>query len=111
MKMSPLGEMRLTMRHGRDYGSEELPNWGDPGPTLEGIMAVHVTYMYRWVIYFKDHASADKAQRVTGWKFWDHNALEMEFEEDMLKIASINSPHLFGDWEFQSQWHEHWDER
>lgn len=62
----------------------------------------NVTYNAHYVLWFKDHASAQKAHALTGWEWWDENALLMAFHDDTLKtqaIAADGPVMYFGDHE------------
>lgn len=91
--------------HGRHDPDEDMQDWGFNGPRLHGVEALHVVYQTSFILHFTDSASADKAHAQTGWEFWDDNALELQFHQDMLKVHPIacDGPMAYyGDWELQT---------
>ena len=96
--------LRLLLIHGRFDPAEQMDEWGFNGPDIEGIEALHVVYQTTYVLHFKDAASAQRAQGLTGWREWDVDALEMSFHDDMLKAQPImcDGPvAYYGDYELQ----------
>jgi hypothetical protein len=96
--------MRLLLIHGRFDREQDMDDWGFDGMPLDGVEALHVTYMTSHVLWFEDAASANKAHALTGWPYFDENALEMQFHDDLLKTTCISAdgPAMyFGDWELQ----------
>jgi hypothetical protein len=96
--------MRLLLSHGRFDPDEQLEEWGFNGPDLDGVEALHVTYQTTFVLHFKDAAAAQKAQALTGWPYFDCDALELAFHDDMLKVCPIASDGpiaYYGDYELQ----------
>lgn len=94
----------LLLIHGRHDPDEQMEEWGFNGPTLQGIEALHVTYQQTFVLHFKDRASCQTAQALTGWPEWDDRALELQFHDDMLKVIPIASDGpvaFYGDYELQ----------
>ncbi len=94
----------MLLIHGRSYPDEELDDWGFNGPTLTGIEALHVTYQSTFVLHFVDAAAAQAAHALTGWPYFDQDALELTFHDDMLLVVPIASDGpmaWYGDWEVQ----------
>lgn len=82
----------------------DVDDWGFEGPRLKGVIGFHCTYGVQgnWNLWFEDSSSADEAARVTGWEFFDNNALTVKFSEDnsTVKITDPDSGafEFFGDW-------------
>lgn len=96
--------MRLLLIHGRFDPEEQLDDWGFSGPDLDDVEALHVTYQQTFVLHFKNSASASKAHALTGWPYFDQDALELTFHDDMLKVVPIASDGpiaYYGDYELQ----------
>lgn len=94
--------MRLTTMHGRRDPNQDMEDWGFDGPIIDGIIAVHSTYGSKNV-FFATNEAAEKAHRVTGWPFFDNNALEMRFQDGMLLLTPADaSAAWYGDWELQT---------
>jgi hypothetical protein len=96
--------MRLLLIHGRFDPDETMEDWGFNGPDIEGVEALHVTYQQTYVLHFTDAAAATKAHALTGWPYFDQDALELTFHDDMLKtvcVAADGPAMFFGDWELQ----------
>jgi len=80
-----------------------MDDWGFNGPDIEEIEAVHYTYGHGNV-FFENEAAAERARKLTGWKYFDQNALEMRFCDHLLEITNPEQGHcFFGDWEFQTR--------
>jgi hypothetical protein len=95
--------MDLIQLHGRMTVDEDMKGWGFDGPTLKGVKAMHVTYCSTYALYFVDEDAANKARELTGWRFWDTNALELRFDDGMLKSKNDKGEDcFFGDWELQT---------
>ncbi|MGD0290856.1 MAG: hypothetical protein ABSC63_14520 [Candidatus Binataceae bacterium] len=101
--------MKLQLLHGRKTPDEKLTDWGFNGPCIEGIAALHVTYYATFVAHFKDKASAEAAQRLTGWDWFDADALELRRERNLIHVRAryiLQGPTpgpaaYYGDWELQ----------
>lgn len=96
--------MRLLLIHGRFDPDEDMADWGFSGPDLNGVEALHVTYQSTFVLHFEDEVSATKAHALTGWPYFDQDALELTFHGDMLKVCPIASDGpiaYYGDYEIQ----------
>ena len=96
--------LRLLLIHGRFDPEADMDDWGFNGPNIEGVEALHVTYMASHVLWFVDEVSAKKAHALTGWPYFDENALEMMFDGDLLKATCFcadGPTTYFGDWELQ----------
>jgi hypothetical protein len=96
--------LRMLLIHGRFGPDETMEEWGFHGPDLTGIEALHVMYQWTFVLHFQDAHAAQKAHALTGWPFFDENALELQFHDDMLKVIPIaaDGPAAFyGDYELQ----------
>jgi hypothetical protein len=89
---------QMVIFHGRKTPDEDLDDWGFEGPTLDGILWIHFTYMATFNVRFKDLESFNHAKEVTGWPSWDELTLSMTFEGDLLKTKDG----YFGDFELQS---------
>lgn len=89
--------MDFLMLHGRDTPDKDMDDWGFNGPTLEGVLWVHFTYMQTLTIGFNNAENFNKAQELTGWPHWDELILEMKFEDDLLLAGGK----YYGDWELQ----------
>lgn len=90
--------MKLLLLHGRKITdtNNEMTDWGFNGTTLFNVAALHVTYQATYVVHFKSKHDAYVAQSITGWPFFDDNALEMQFhQDDMVKT----NEDCFGDYE------------
>lgn len=96
--------MRLLLIHGRFDPEEQMEDWGFSGPDIDGVEALHVTYQQTFVLHFEDAAAAKKAHALTGWPYFDEDALELMFHEDMLKTVCISADGpacYYGDYEIQ----------
>jgi len=98
--------VRLDIYHGRKTPDEDLDDWGFQGPTLVGVVAVHVTYLSTWRVIFDRASDAAAAQNVTGWKYFAATGgteLEMEFHEDLVYVHGGGfMDGYFGDWSLES---------
>lgn len=98
----PPTAMRILLIHGRYDVDQEMDDWGFRGPHIEGIVALHATYLTTFAVWFLDKEAAEKARAMTGWKEWDENALEMRFNKDLLVAKDIDGQTAYyGDWELQ----------
>lgn len=100
--------LSLLLIHGRFDPGKQMEDWGFAGPTLTGIVALHVTYMATLVLYFTDHHAAQRAHALTGWPHWDDTALELMFHDDLLMVRPISLDRpaaYYGDWELQGSSH------
>jgi hypothetical protein len=80
-----------------------MDDWGDVGPTIEDVVAVHGTYG-NMNVFFASNAAAARAHQQTGWRHFDAHALTMRFHEDMLMLTEADGrTRYYGDWEFQTQ--------
>lgn len=81
----------------------DVDDWGFDGPRLKGVTGFHCTYGVdgHFNLWFESDSAASEAEKLTGWNFWDNNALTVEFSKDntMVKIHTRdNEIHYFGDW-------------
>ena len=89
--------MKLHLFHGRKDPDETPAYPGFDGPTIAGIKVMRATYNNRFLVAFRDHVSAARAHKITGWQWWGpHTLLTMTFE-DMIQTKDG----YFGDWEIQ----------
>ena len=98
--------MRLLLIHGRFDPDEQMEDWGFAGPDIEGVEALHVVYKQTFVLHFENAEAAAKAHALTGWPYFDADALELQFHDDMLTATCIcaDGPVMyFGDYELQVQ--------
>lgn len=102
--------MKLLLLHGRGDPEQDLNDWGYGGPTLEGVRALHVTYLSTYALYFDTPEQAEEAQRLTGWRPWNRDAgnrpiaLEMPFHNELLHTDPPEcKTRYFGDWELQTK--------
>jgi len=94
--------LRLTTMHGRLNPEQDMEDWGFNGPIIECIIASHSTYGHM-NLFFASIEAAQKAHELTGWEWFDDNALEMRFEGDMLLLRPKDAPPAwYGDWELQT---------
>lgn len=92
--------MRLITLHGRRSPDEQMDDWGFDGPSFDGIRAIHVTYSSQYNLHFETTEFAQKCVDVTGWEWFDEDAVQMQFHDDLLYMP--NSSEYFGDWELQT---------
>lgn len=88
---------QLYLFHGRTHPEENLDDWGFEGPTLKGVLYVHVTYMQTLTVGFNNKENFQKALTETGWRVWDDLTLEMSIVDDLVQTEDG----YFGDWELQ----------
>lgn len=96
-------QFKLYMFHGRVNPDEQLEDWGFEGPTLDGIIGFHNTYLTTYRVKFVDKASYDKALTITGWNTWADASdlmLELQFTGDMLYTVANGESKYYGDWGF-----------
>lgn len=91
--------MKLKLFHGRKDPNEEMNDWGEEGPTLEGVKYAHTTYHYRTVVCFNSIEAMQAAALKTGWKRVDENTLEITYDNDMI-YADYR---WYGDWSFYEE--------
>jgi hypothetical protein len=90
--------MELYLSHGRKTPDEQLSDWGDNGPRLQGCIGLHQTYGHEANVYFTDNAAMLAAKALTGWEEWDDNALTMRWHEDMVHTQCNGVSMYYGDW-------------
>ncbi len=90
--------LNLYIQHGRRHPEEALKAWGENGPILPNCIGIHTIYGATYA-YFASRYDAEKASLLTGWPFYDGDALEMTFSESLL-IAKFRDGAIgyFGDW-------------
>jgi hypothetical protein len=90
--------LNLYIQHGRRHPKEALKDWGENGPILPNCIGIHAIYGATYA-YFASPYDAEKASLLTGWPFYDGDALEMKFSESLL-IAKFRDGETgyFGDW-------------
>lgn len=87
--------MDLILFHGRDTPDEDIDDWGFQGPTLHGVLDLHVTYMQTFTVWFNSRENFNAAHAATGWRKWDDLALEMQIEDELV----VAGGKYYGDWE------------
>ena len=84
--------------HGRDDPDEKLNDWGFDGTTIKGVSALHATYG-NFVVHFASMEATIAAQALTGWDWFDSNALEMRWHENLVHTKEG----YFADFEMQPE--------
>jgi hypothetical protein len=88
----------LYIHHGRQFPTEDLDGWGQPGPILKNCVGIHSTYQNLYA-YFATPEDCNAAKQQTGWEDWRENSLIMRYHHDLL-VAKLpdGSFGYFGDW-------------
>ena len=89
---------QILFIHGRHQPDEKPDDWGFDGTTIKGISALHATYG-NFVVHFTSMEAAITAQALTGWDWFDANALEMRWHEDLIHTREG----YFADFEMQPE--------
>jgi hypothetical protein len=88
---------KIQPLHGRTNPDQDMNEMGYSGPVIRDVKAIHATYQTHFNVYFRSAEAAQAAQVLTGWEWWDTNALEMRFLDDLLIVDG----EYYGDWEIQ----------
>lgn len=90
--------MYLHLYHGRKDPAADLDDWGEGGPTLEGVVHLQWTYGCLYVL-FATSEDCEAARRKTGWEDGPHeNSLTMNTDGDLVEILTDGVTWYFGDW-------------
>lgn len=79
--------MNLALSDGRTTPDEELDDWGFDGPTLHGVYSVVQRYRTRTTVKFVSKAATEVARLLTGWRRWDDDVLEIQWQDDLIEIV------------------------
>lgn len=90
--------MYLHLYHGRKDPAADMDDWGEDGPTLEGV--VHLQWTYTSInVLFATQEACETARAQTGWGPGSYeNSLEMTFSGDMVDVVVASEIMYFGDW-------------
>lgn len=73
--------MKLLLQNGYVYPcppSGETEGWNSNEHELELSDVCHFEWKHTITVEFKNHAAAEAAYRLTGWRWWDNDGLILE---------------------------------
>lgn len=89
----------LSLWHGRHDPDQDMEDWGFDGPVIEGIVAIHTTYLSEIRITFKDLQHTRRAFIQTMWEEGLNNdELLISITDDMIYVPRRAA--WYGDWSF-----------